>query len=254
MSLKISACLITLNEEKNIHRCLQSIQGLTEEILVVDSGSGDRTVEIAKSFGARVIQQPWLGYVKQKNFAISQANHSWILSVDADEEISASLYESIQKVKIGSSSYSGYQVSRVVEYQGKKIFYGDWFPDRLVRLFQKEKAFFEGAEVHERLKVEGEIGSLDGYLWHYTYEDREDRKKRIYRYASLWAKGAIQQGRSCYVFTPVIHAAWRFFRGYFVKRGFLNGWLGFEIACGNAQEVYWKYELLRIQRSERIYV
>ncbi|MES2307579.1 MAG: glycosyltransferase family 2 protein [Verrucomicrobiota bacterium] len=243
--MKISACIITHNEEENLPRCLRSIQSLVDEVIVVDSGSTDQTASIASAFNARFIPHKWEGYVKQKNFAISQASHPWILSIDADEEISPALLENLLKLKQRTAHPSGYEISRIVEYLGVKIFHGDWFPDRLVRLFQKEKAHFAGGEVHERLEIDGPIEKIEGYLWHYTYRDREDRLHRIYKYASLWAKSAIQRGKTATPLSPLLHAGWRLFRGFILKRGFLNGALGWEIAWGNATEVFWKYELLR---------
>jgi glycosyltransferase involved in cell wall biosynthesis len=243
--MKISACIITLNEEKNLPRCLRSIQSFVDEIIIVDSGSNDGTAAVAASFHARFIPHSWEGYVKQKNFAISQASHPWILSIDADEEISAELLENLQQLKSRTTHPSGYEVSRIVEYLGVQIFHGDWFPDRLVRLFQKDRARFAGGEVHERLEVDGPIEKIGGYLWHYTYRDREDRLRRIHKYAALWAKSALQRGKTATPVSPLLHAGWRLFRGFILKRGFLNGALGWEIAWGNATEVFWKYQLLQ---------
>lgn len=247
--MKISATIITLNEAKNLPRCLQSLQGVADEVIVVDSGSRDSTLEIARASGALVVTQPWLGYVGQKNFAISQATHDWILSVDADEELSEELRHSLRSLKHQIDHPSGYVISRIVEYQGKKIYYGDWFPDRLVRLFQKSKSQFEGGDVHERLKIEGTTKRLNGFLWHYTYENPEDRQRRLYSYATLWLKSAIRKNKKVHFCSPWIHAGWRFLRGYFLKQGFRNGALGLEIAWGNATEVYWKYQLLYQTRS-----
>lgn len=243
--MKISACIITLNEEKNLPRCLNSIVSLVDEIVIIDSGSSDRTAEIAASFNVRFLSHPWEGYVKQKNFALDQASHPWILSIDADEELSSELLENLKALKNKSDHPAGYEISRIVEYQGVKIFHGDWFPDRLVRLFQKEKARFAGGEVHERLELNGPIQPLSGYLWHYTYQNREDRLQRIHHYADLWAKTAIQKGKRATILTAALHAGWRLFRGFILKQGFRNGALGWEIAWGNATEVYLKYELLR---------
>ncbi len=242
--MKISACIITLNEEKNLARCLHSIRPLVDEIVIIDSGSTDQTSQIASSFKARFIAHPWEGYVSQKNFALSNASHPWILSIDADEELSAELLKNLQSLKSKKEHPAGYELSRIVEYQGVKIFYGDWFPDRLVRLFQKGKAHFSGGAVHERLEVNGPIQRIDGYLWHYTYQNREDREERIHHYANLWAKTAIQKGKITTPFSPYLHAGWRFFRGYILKQGFRNGTLGWEIAWGNAREVFMKYTIL----------
>ncbi len=246
--MRISAVLITLNEEENLPRCLASVRGLTDEILVVDSGSSDATKAIAARFGARVIHHDWAGYVGQKNFAISQAAHPWILSLDADEEISPALragIELVQQIEPPAQVPAGYEVSRLVYYLGQWVYHGDWFPDVLVRLFQKDKAHFEGGHVHERLVLDGPVERLPGYLHHYTYRDRDDRHRRIAHYAQLWAKSAAEAGKTASPLAPATHAAARFLKGYLLKKGFLDGRLGFEIAAGNAKEVWLKYQALR---------
>ncbi len=245
--MKISACIITLNEEKNLPRCLKSIQSVVDEIVVIDSGSSDQTREIAVQFGVKMIEKSWSGYVAQKNFAISQSTHPWILSVDADEELSPQLMESIRKLRqneSNASSIKGFAVSRLVYYRNHWIRHGDWFPDILVRLFQKDFAHFEGGHVHERLKVDGAIAKLEGALYHYTYQNREDREKRIQHYAKLWAVSALERGAKANSLSPFFHALARFCRGYFLKLGFLDGAIGFEVARGNAKEVYLKYQNL----------
>jgi glycosyltransferase involved in cell wall biosynthesis len=248
--MKISACLITLNEERDLPRCLQSIGALVDEIIVVDSGSSDRTAEIAQKFGARVIAQDWLGYVGQKNFALAQAAHPWVLSLDADEEISPELAAAIARVKADPSADapgapSGYQVSRLVFYRGRWIRHGDWYPDRLVRLFRRAEARFTGGRVHEKLELPGRHPILPGHLHHFTYDHEMDRAERCARYAALWAESAHEHGRKARAWTGPVHAAVRFARGYFLKGGFLDGAVGWDIAAGNAREVRMKYDLLR---------
>lgn len=250
--MRISAVLITLNEEENLPRCLASVRGLTDEILVVDSGSTDGTKAIAEEFGARVVHHDWAGYVGQKNFALSQAAYPWVLSLDADEEISPALragIELVQQIENSDQLPAGYEVSRLVYYLGQWVYHGDWFPDVLVRLFQKDQARFEGGHVHERLVMEGPIERLPGYLHHYTYRDRNDRKRRIAHYAQLWAKSAAEAGKTAGPLAPATHAAARFLKGYLLKKGFLDGSLGFEIATGNAKEVWLKYQALRQLKS-----
>ncbi len=243
--MRITACLITKNEAKNLARCLKSVEGVVHEIVVVDSGSTDATEEIARSFGSRFIRHAWEGYVGQKNFALALAQNEWVLSLDADEELSAKLRNSILALASKKGHPAGYEVSRMVYFQGSWIRHGDWYPDRLVRLFRKEKGQFVGGDVHERLELEGKSERLSGHLHHFTYTDAEDRLRRIRLYASLWVRGAIIQGRRARPWTPVLRAGWRFFRGYVIKRGYLDGPAGFEVAWGNALEVFLKYQLLR---------
>ncbi len=250
--VKITACLITLNEESDLPRCLASVLPLVDEVVIIDSGSTDKTVALAQEKGARVIHHKWLGYVGQKNFAIQQATHDWVLSIDADEEISRDLSNSIRAVREqGAGHFAGYEVNRLVFYRGKWIYYGDWYPDRLVRLFRKDAAQFEGGRVHERLMVKGEVARLDGHLFHYTYKDRDDRARRIERYAELWAETAAERGKTAAPWSGPVHAAVRLFKGLVIKRGILDGTVGVEIAWGNAREVWLKYALLRKMRDQR---
>ncbi len=248
--MKISACVITLNEERNLPRCLKSIAPVVDEIVVIDSGSADTTREIATQFGARVVGQEWLGYVGQKNFALDQATHPWVLSIDADEELSPELAESIAKLKSGPAADSpsapnGYEVSRLVFYRGRWIRHGDWYPDRLVRLFRRAEARFTGGHVHEKLELPGEHPILPGHLHHFTYENAADRSQRCARYAALWAQSAHEQGRRAFPWSGPLHALVRLARCFLLKRGFLDGGVGWDIAMGNAREVWLKYHLLR---------
>jgi glycosyltransferase involved in cell wall biosynthesis len=248
--MKISACLIVLNEERNLPRCLSSVAPLVDEIVVVDSASTDRTVEIAQKFGARVIQQEWLGFVAQKNFALDQAAYPWVLSIDADEEISPELAAAIARVKSDPAADlpgapNGYNFSRLVFYRGKWIRHGDWYPDRLVRLFRRAEARFTGGQVHEKLELPGTHPILPGHLHHFTYENASDRAERCARYAALWAQSAHEQHRRAGFWSGPLHALARFGKGFVLKGGFLDGAVGWDIAAGNAREVWLKYKLLR---------
>jgi glycosyltransferase involved in cell wall biosynthesis len=253
--VKISACLIVCNEEKNLPRCLTSIAPVVDEIVVVDSGSTDGTVALAQSFGARVIAQPWLGYVGQKNVALDQVAHPWVLSIDADEELSPELAAAIAKLRLDPAADSpgapnGYTVSRLVFYRGKWIRHGDWYPDRLVRLFRRADARFTGGRVHEKLEIAGAHPVLPGDLHHFTYTDADDRARRCANYANLWAQTAFEKKRRTWPGMGASHAALRFVRGFIFKLGFLDGAVGFDVAWGNAREVWLKYHLLRgMQRS-----
>jgi len=254
--MKISACIITLNEERNLARCLKSVAPLADEILVIDSGSTDATPEIAAQFGARVVHQDWLGYVGQKNFALAQAVHSWVLSIDADEEISPELATALARIKGDTAADApgapnGYEVSRIVFYQGRWIRHGDWYPDRLVRFFRRTEARFTGGYVHEKLELRGEHPILPGHLYHFTYEDASDRADRCARYAALWAQSAYEEHRRARIWSGPLHALARLGRGYLFKGGFLDGAIGWEIAAGNAREVWLKYHLLWKLNRER---
>jgi glycosyltransferase involved in cell wall biosynthesis len=239
---------------------------LVDEIIVIDSGSTDRTLQIAQEFGAQIFHQTWLGYVAQKNLALAKATHPWILSIDSDEEISPELAAAIQNLKKDSAAKSvppanspvsaspapdpiGYQFSRIVFYRGRWIRHGDWYPDRLVRLFRREHARFTGGRVHEKLEIPGDHPLLPGHLHHFTYDNAADRAARRANYAELWAQSAHETGKRAYPWSGIVHAKIRFLKGYFLKLGFLDGLVGFDIALGNAREVWQKYSLLRKLQS-----
>jgi len=246
--MKISFCLITLNEEANLPRCLDSCAGLADEIVVLDSGSTDATETIARKFGARFEHQDWLGYVGQKNKALSLASHDWIFSLDADEELSPALRAEIQLLKAAGDldgNVDGFSMPRCVFYEGRWIRHGDWYPDRLVRLFRRDRATFAGAKVHERLEILGRVVSLHGELHHYSFRDAADHRARCEQYARLWALEKFEAGQDAGPFAPGFHAAFRWLRGYIFRRGFLDGAQGGRIAVLCARETFWKYRLLR---------
>ena len=249
--MKISFCLITLNEEHNLVRCLRSCEGLADEIVLLDSGSTDGTERIAREFGARFERQEWLGYVGQKNKVLSLAAHDWVFSLDADEELSPQLREEVAAIKQSGPApgVSGYEMPRCVLYEGRWIRHGDWYPDRLVRLFRRDTARFAGGKVHERLEVDGLVGPLAAELFHHSFRDAADHWARCEKYARLWAETQFEAGKSCGPLAPWTHAAFRWLRGYLLKCGFLDGAQGFRIAKFSAKEVALKYRLLRQMRT-----
>lgn len=248
--MKISVCIIARNEEESIARCLHSVETIADEVILVDSGSADKTREVARSLGAKVFDHEWEGYVAQKNYAISLAAHDWILSLDADEELSVELQGEIMDYKKGEINIDGFLISRVVFFEGKWIRFGDWYPDYLVRLFRKGKGKFFGGAVHERLELEGRVEKLQGEIFHYTYKDRREQFERIEAYAELWAQSALKEGKKSCEFLAWSHAAWRFFRGYILKGGWRGGRLGWQIAWANAYEVLLKYRKLAKLRTK----
>lgn len=243
--MKISLCIIALNEEKNLERCLKSAAGLVHEIIIVDSGSTDGTKLVAENFSARFVTQPWMGYGNQKNFALSLAAHDWVLSLDADEALSPRLREEISLLKEPDASISGYSMPRCVFFEGKWIRHGDWYPDRLVRLFRRDRAEFAGGRVHERLELDGDILQLKNDLEHYSFRDAADHEARGEKYARLWAETQAEQGRKVSALAPISRAVFKLLRGYVLRGGFLDGRIGWGIAWRNAREVYRKYKLLR---------
>ncbi|HSH93251.1 MAG TPA: glycosyltransferase family 2 protein [Roseimicrobium sp.] len=244
--MKISFCLITLNEESNLERCLRSCADLADEIVILDSGSTDATQSIARKFNAVWHHQDWLGYVGQKNKVLSLATHDWVFSIDADEELSSALRDEVKAVKQGSipDAVSGFSVPRCVRYEGRWIRHGDWYPDRLTRLFRRSRAKFAGGKVHERLELEGTVEEFQGDLHHFSFKDAADHWARCQKYARLWAETQHENGRTAGALAPYTHAAFRWFRGYVLKRGFLDGAHGWRIAGFCAREVFLKYRLL----------
>jgi glycosyltransferase involved in cell wall biosynthesis len=245
--VKISLCLITLNEEENLPRCLRSCADLADEIVIVDSGSTDGTTRIAAEFGARFVHQDWLGYVGQKNKVLSLAQNEWVFSLDADEELSPALRDEIRTLKQSTpgGEISGFSMPRCVLYEGRWIRHGDWYPDRLTRLFRRERVKFAGGRVHERLEISGAVTPLRGDLHHYSFRDAADHRARGECYAKLWAQDKHEAGKTAGALSPVLHGAFRWFRGYVLKRGFLDGSQGWCIANISAREVALKYRLLR---------
>ncbi len=251
---RISCCLITLNEEANLARCLRSCAGLVDEIVILDSGSTDGTERIAHEFGARFLHQDWLGYVGQKNKVLSLARNEWVFSLDADEELSPALRDELCALKESEpqSAVSGYSVPRCVCYEGRWIRHGDWYPDRLVRLFRRPRVRFAGGRVHERLEISGEVCRLRGDLHHYFFRDAADHWARCERYAKLWAQDKFEAGKTAGPLSPWLHGGFRWLRGYILRGGFLDGVQGWRIAAICAREVALKYRLLRaLHRDQR---
>jgi len=241
---KISACVITFNEEHKIWRCLQSLTWC-DEIIVVDSFSTDRTVEICREFTDRVYQREWLGYVGQRNTVREMAQHPWILFLDADEEVSPGLREEIRaEFERGHGATIGYEFPRQVYYLGRWIRHGEWYPDLKLRLFRKDCGRTEGQEPHDKVVVNGPIKQLRNAIWHYTYDDMRDHFETLNRFSTITAQQKFMQGSrfrwSDLLFRPPL----RFLRGYFFRAGFLDGIHGFIIACACAYGAYMKYAKL----------
>src|SRR5579871_6896044 len=191
--MQISATIVTLNEERNIARAIRSLV-CVDEIVVVDSGSADRTREIAAELGASVIEEPWRGYAAQKNLAACRAKHDWILSLDADEELTPELAAEIAALKQSATPRDGYSFPRLAQYLGRWIHHSGWYPDRKIRLYDRRKGKWEGAYVHESVKVDGRVGHLESNLLHFTCDSLSEHLKRMDSYTTLAAEQLLATG------------------------------------------------------------
>jgi glycosyltransferase involved in cell wall biosynthesis len=245
MQGKISACIICWNEERNIRRCLESVKW-ANEIVIVDSFSKDRTVEICREYTDKVSQHKWLGYIGQKNLIKSIATGPWILFVDADEEVSPQLrQEIIEEFESGrNENYDGYEFPRMVFYLGKWIRHGEWYPDLKMRLFRKAKGVCAGNEPHDHTTVEGKVKRLRGHLYHYTYENLQDQINTLNDFSRITAQTMYQAGKKFRWSDMLFRPQLRFFKSFIIKRGFMDGMLGLIIAVCSSFGVFLKYAKL----------
>lgn len=238
----ISVVIITLNEENNIGRCIDSVKEIADEILVVDSLSNDKTCEIAKMKGATVHTQKFLGYVEQKNFALSLARNEYVLSLDADESLSEQLQHSIAKLK-GNFDADGYTFSRLNFYCGRAIKTCGWYPDRKLRLIRKTAGEWKGKLLHEKLVVTGggTVKHLAGDLLHDTYPTHESFLKQVDKFAGISAQELQSENAVFLILKLLLSPPFRFFKNYVVNLGCTDGAVGWTICYHQAREVFLKY-------------
>ena len=248
--MKLSATIITLNEERNIARALESLR-CCDEVVVVDSGSIDRTAEIAAKLGARVVESPWGGYAPQKNFAAESASNDWILSIDADEALSEALEGEIWQIKKNGPRFDGYTMPRLAQYMGRWILHSGWYPDRKIRLYNRRKARWVGEYVHESVHVEGSVGHLESDLLHFTCDSLSEHLKTMDRYTTLAAEQLISQKKPVKMRHLLVDPPWTFIRSYLIQRGFLDGLEGLTIAYMAALYNYVKYAKARNMAPRR---
>ncbi|HQZ18990.1 MAG TPA: glycosyltransferase family 2 protein [Vicinamibacteria bacterium] len=242
---KISAVLIAQDEEDRIEAALRSLS-FCDEIVVVDGGSRDTTAARVSALGARLLERPFDGFVAQKNFAVDQARHEVVLSLDADEEVSHALRKEIQALCAGESlPLSGYRIPRVTHYLGREIRATDWYPDWQLRLFDRRQGRFEGDLVHESVRVDGPVGRLSGEIIHRPYRDEDDHLRRIDRYTTLWAEAEHRKGRKAVPGYGAVASFLAFLRNYFFKRGIFLGTVGLRISRLNAFYVQQKFAKLK---------
>jgi glycosyltransferase involved in cell wall biosynthesis len=247
---RISACIISFNEEKKIARCLESLAPIVDEIVVVDSLSHDTTREIARHFTDRIIEQPFLGYVEQKNFAVQQASHDWILSLDCDEVLSPELQQSLKAIKSTLDSDQVYRVARRTWYINQWLNHC-WYPDKKVRLFDRRRARWGGINPHDRVITDGlKIIDLQGDLYHYSFDSISDHLKTIDKFTAIGAQEIIARNQPVHLWDPPLHGLWTFLRLYLLKQGFRDGFAGFLVAFLSMAHAFIKYSRVIMARRD----
>jgi glycosyltransferase involved in cell wall biosynthesis len=240
---RLSACLITLNEDHNLPRALASLRGIADEIIVVDSGSTDKTASIAREHGVALFERAWTNYSEQKNFAAECAQNEWVFSMDADEELSSALQTSLLDLKKLEPQSSVYEMPRKTWYLGAWIKHSGWYPDFQRRLYRRDKAQFSGI-IHEALRFAGKPGRLNGDLLHYTVRSFAEHEQKVERYAVLAAQQMYAAGERSWRSALWFATPWSWFQNYFLRGGFLDGYRGALIAQMAARAVRIKYENL----------
>jgi len=245
--VKLSAVIITFNEEKNIQRCLASLAGIADEVIVLDSFSTDQTVEIARGLGAKVFQHAFDGHIQQKNLAITHASNPHVLSLDADEALDDTLRESIQSAK-QSFDKDGYYMNRLTNYCGHWVRHCGWYPDAKLRLFDSRKGRWTGVNPHDKYEMLGgdkNTGRLRGDILHYSYYTIEDHYRQVEYFTTIAAKAYFERKSAAPAFKLVVNPVAKFIDHYLLKLGFLDGMAGFRISRISAHATYLKYKKLR---------
>ena len=238
---KISACIISFNEEKKIEDCLRSLEGVADEIIIVDSLSDDETLEIAKKYTDKIYSQAFLGHIEQKNLAVSRANYDWIISLDCDERLSEELKDAIVAIKDQLGDFDAYKMPRKTFYIYRWLNHC-WYPDKKVRLFNKNKAKWGGVNPHDRVVMETDsVKELNGDILHYSFDSISDHLRTIDSFTEIGAREIIKKGKRPSILAPLLHAKWTFFRMYILRRGFLDGFAGLVASILSFMHVFVKY-------------
>ena len=236
----LTVTIITKNEAHNIAACLASV-AFADQLVVVDSGSTDGTADIARQLGAEVtVHVDWQGFGIQKGRALALAKCDWVLSVDADERVSPALQHEIQKA-LAAPQFVAYSMRRLSSFCGQYMRHSGWYPDRVLRLFRRGEARFSDDVVHEKVLTSAYVGLLEGDLLHETYRDMAQMLSKSDTYSTAGAAAMFKEGQSAGIASAVAHAAWAFVRTYILRRGFLDGPLGFVLATNVAQTTYYRY-------------
>lgn len=243
--LPISVVIVAKNEARNLARCLASVQGWVAEIVVALNDTTDDSEAVATKFGARIEHLAWQGYRDTKNAALALAAHNWVLSLDADEEISPRLRDEIAAFTGDLDQFSGARFPRKVWFIDRWIMHGDWYPDYSLRLFRRDRARWGGDEfVHEKIECDGPIATLRGDLHHYSFPTLASHVAKIVPFADLFVRQQQARGKPFSLVAAIFRPGWRFFRGYVLKLGFLDGFPGFYIAWATAFGALVRYSRL----------
>ena len=251
--VKVSAVIITFNEEKHLEKCLSSLIGVADEIVVVDSFSTDNTETICKKYNVNFIQQKFLGYIEQKNFAIAQAKYEYIVSLDGDEALSDQLKTSILNLK-NNWVKDGYYCKRLNNYCGQWIKHSDWYPNKKLRCFKKNTGSWQGINPHDSFKLHNKAssGNLKGDILHWVHDDYDSHIKKLSNFSNIAAAAYYKKGERSSLLKIVFRPTWAFFKAYFLRLGFLDGLNGFIICVQTFNITFFKYiKLYELQKKNR---
>lgn len=247
---KISACIISYNEENKIEDCLKSLEGIADEIIVVDSLSTDRTKEVVEKYTDKIYDQKFLGHVEQKNLAVEKANFDWILSLDCDERLTEELKKSLLKIKDNIESADAYRMARKTFYVYRWLNYC-WYPDFKVRLFNRNTAKWGGTNPHDRIELNGEnIVTLKGDIQHFSFNSISEHIQTIDSFTEIGAQEIIKKGKSVSLISPFTHGAWTFLKIYVFKKGFMDGYAGLVVSVLSGMHAFIKYTKVILLRKK----
>ncbi|MCB1189214.1 MAG: glycosyltransferase family 2 protein [Leptospiraceae bacterium] len=238
--IPVSVCITTFNEELKLPLCLKNLD-FVDEIIIVDSGSTDKTVFIAEQYTSKIYQRDFDNYINQKNYCLSKAKNNWVLALDADEVVSLELKQELLLILQSQLVYDGYFIPRLSFYLNRWIKHGGWYPNYQIRFFNKEKGHFSGLLVHETVQITGEITYLKNPLLHYSYNNISEHVKTINRYSDLTAMEKHKLGKKSSILFAILEGMWKFFSMFFLRFGFLDGKAGLVIAIMGSYYNFLKY-------------
>ncbi len=245
--IQLSGVIITFNEERNIETCIKSLLNVVDEIIVVDSYSTDRTKTICQSYNVTFIEQQFLGYVEQKNFALSKANHNYIVSLDGDESLSEELQNNIIALK-ENWNYKGYESNRLNNFCGQWIRHSDWYPNKKLRVFDRREASWRGINPHDNVQLHDKnekVGFLKGDILHMTYQSYSEFNQKTEYFSTIAAEAYYKLEKKAPIWKIIWNPTWAFFKSYILRLGFLDGFNGFVICVQTANITFLKYSKLR---------